>query len=310
MTTVITVTDKNTPFAYLTVQKGIEYFALGNQYIYVRYDKKAFYRREMDRYSDKPIVIVEAAYLEEGKFSVGELKRFFPNSKVVVLGSDTFYHISKGTRQFHGLEECDLFLDLMENCALEYAKYTKTDTWNWTTTKPLNDYLLEFAEKNSHIVPDTDFISVLGAHTVNRGYRKEMVDYIRAAGMTFTRGDSDGYNDPDMDKLYRSYLRSRYTLATSSHDNGMRSAKGFRNEVGIMLGRPLFTDDFTDSIRQYIAHGIFYDYHNLEDLITMARLYPYSSPAYNHLVALQRKWTIHNTIELQLERLLSKHGII
>jgi hypothetical protein len=197
----------------------------------------------------------------------------------------------------------------MESCADEYSKYCPVDLWNWTTTKPLNDYLIQFAEENKGVVPDTDFISVLGKHTINRGYRKEMIDYIRGAGMTFTRGDSDGYHDPDMDKLYRSYLQSRYTLATSSHDNGMRSAKGFRNEVGIMLGRPLFTDDFDDSIKQYLSHGIFYDYYNLEDLITVARLYPFASPAYNKLVELQRSWTVENTIEKQLERIFEKHAI-
>lgn len=309
MTTVVTVTDKNTPFAYLTVQLGIEEFARNRAYAFKSYDKKTFYQRRLDPISDRSIVIVEAAYLQEGRFSVQELRQYFTDAKIVVLGSDTFYHIHRGTVQFNGLCDCDLFLDLMESCAEHYSVYTTTDTWNWTTTKPLNDYLIRFAEENKGVVPDTDFISVLGKHTLERGYRKKMVEEIRAAGMSFTRGDSDGYNDPDMDKLYRSYLRCRYTLGTSSHDNGLRSAKGFRNEVGIMLGRPLFTDDFTDSINQYLPFGIFYDYHNLEDLITAAHLYPYSSPAYNSLVELQRKWTVANTIELQLERLLSKHGI-
>lgn len=309
MTTVVTIIDKSTPFAYLTVQKGIECFASNQQYNFTCYGKKTFYRREIDNDSGKVIVIVEAAYLEEGRFSVQELKKFFPNSKVVVLGSDTFYHIHRGTRQFQGLEDCDLFLDLMESCAEEYSKYTKTDTWNWTTNRPLNDYLLKFAGENSDIVPDTDFISVLGAHTVNRGYRKNMIDYIRDSGLTFTRGDSDGYHDQDMDKLYRSYLKCRYTLATSSHDNGMRSAKGFRNEVGIMLGRPLFTDNFPDSIKQYLAYGVFYDYDDLSGLIRMAQFYPYSSPAYYQLVELQRRWTMENTVEKQLERKFEKHAI-
>lgn len=307
--TVVTVTDKNTPFAYITVQLGIEEFARNKGYGFESYDKKTFYQRRLDPISDKSIVIIEAAYLEEGKFSVKELRKIFPNSKVVVLGSDTFFHISRGTVQFNGIADCDLFLDLMKSCAEHYSVYTKTDTWNWTTTKPLNDYLLKFAEENKEIVPDTDFISVLGKHTLENGYRKDMVEFIRGAGMTFTRGNSDGYNDPDMDKLYKSYLRSRYTLATSSHNNGMRSAKGFRNEVGIMLGRPLFTDNFVDSVKQYLPFGIFYDYYNLSELITLSHLYPFGSPAYYKLVEIQRKATIKNTIELQLERLLNKHGI-
>jgi hypothetical protein len=112
-----------------------------------------------------------------------------------------------------------------------------------------------------------------------------------------------------MDRLYMSYLRSKYTLGTSSHDNGQKSQKGFRNECGIMLGRPLFTDSFGDTVKQYSTCGVFYDYDNLSELIQLARLYPYSSPAYNSLVNLQRKKTIENTIELQLERLFEKHSI-
>ncbi len=309
MTTVVTVTDSSTPFAYITVQLGIETFALSNSYSLTAYEKKRFYQRRIEKDSDDVIVIVEAAYLEEGRFSVSELRKFFPNSKVVVLGSDTFYHIHRGTRQFQGLEDCDIFLDLMESCAAEYSRYTTTDTWNWTTTRPLNNYLLKFAEENKHIVPDTDFISVLGKHTLERGYRKKMVDFIRESGLTFTRGDSDGYHDQDMDKLYRSYLRCRYTLGTSSHDNGMRSQKGFRNEIGPLNSRLLITDSFLDTVNQYKDIGIYYDYDDLNTIVNIIKEYPYGSDQYKKKAEEQKEWVVNNTIEKQLKNIFVKHGI-
>lgn len=310
MTTVVTVTDKNTPFAYLTVQLGIEEFARNRAYAFKSYDKKTFYQRRLDPISDRSIVIVEAAYLQEGRFSVQELRQHFTDAKIVVLGSDTFYHISRGSFQFNGVADCDLFLDLMQSCALEYSKYTKTDIWNWTTTKPLNDYLLKFLKDNENIEPTIDFISVLGAHTIHRGYRKDMIEFINNNGLTFTRGASDGYHDIDMDKLYKSYLQSKYTLGTSSHDNGSRSVKGFRDYIGMILKRPLLVDDFPDSLRQFEKCGVFYKYEDLNTLLESIKLYPYGSEAYNKLGDIQQEWVINNTIEKQLEDILERYKIL
>lgn len=273
------------------------------------YGKEDFIQRKIERDSTPSIFIVEAAYLEHAQMSVQELKGFFPSGKVVVLGSDTFYHISRGSRQFQGLEDCDLFLDLMEGCAAEYSKYCKTDIWDWTINKRLNNYLGKFAEENK-TTPIFDFISVLGPHTVYQGYRRHLINSIKEAGYSFTRGDSEGYQDKDMDKLYRSYLRSKYTLGTSSHHNTMRSAKGFRDAVGISLGRLLLVDDFPDSVRQYRGCGLFYKYDDLDTLFELVESHPYSSPAYLSQLKLQQDWLANNLIEQQLERLFTKYGII
>jgi hypothetical protein len=307
---IITVTDFDVPFVYLTVNAAIKELAHNLNTPCITYKKQDFFARNIAKYNGPCIFIIEAAYLEHGRFSIRELKQFYPKAKVVVLGSDTFYHISRGTFQIDNPADTDLWLDLMSDCVNEYSKYTKTDVWSWTLNKPMNDYLLRFAKDNRRIKPKTTFISVLGQHTVERGYRKKLIKFIEKNGFTFTRGDSGGYNDPDMDKLYRSYLECYYTLGTSSHDNGMRSQKGFRNEVGIMLGRLLITDDFPDTKKQYGLTTPYYEYDDLDTLLHLLKIYPPKGDNYRLALRKQQSYAVHNTIEIQLERLLRKHEII
>ncbi len=310
------VTAFDVPFVRLSVGAAVEGLAR-NLWLPCRlYSEPDWRARKFDpkHKGEACVWIVEAAYLESARLSVGELKLHFPRAKVVVLGSDTFFHIHQGSRQFQGLEEVDLYLDLMEECAEAYAHMVPTDTWAWSSSQYLNDYLTDFAGKNPALPFEERpfwFISVLAAHSINRAgsYRKRLFDTLNYLDRPITRGRSLGYNDPDMDRLYWSYLDSRFTLATSSHDNGMRSAKGFRDSVGVLLGRLVLADNFPDTMRKY-PDFVFYDYDDLDSIIDLADYYAARPGEYAAKLAAQQEWARAHTIERQLETLLKKHDIL
>lgn len=309
---IYSVTDYSTPFVLVTIPPAIKAVAKHFSHNYKIYSHEDFKQRKLYRDEGYDVVwVIEAEYLACNNLSVEEFRMYFPNGKIVLLGSDTFFHISRGTFQVNHPSQVDLWLDLMQSCAQEYSQYTQTDTWAWSSCGQLNNYLEEFVLKNSDIQPEIDFISVLGLHTINKegSYRKQMIDFIRDNGWTFTRGDSDGYNDPDLDKLYRSYLRSWFTLGTTSHDNGMRSAKGFRDTVGIMLARPLLYDWHEDTFRDY-PESIFYEYDNLPTLLDLAEKYLSDTNLYQKKLHRQQEWAKTHTIEQQFIRLFPKYGII
>lgn len=295
MSKLVTVADPNTPFAYSSVAPAIRAVAEYFQLDYVEYNINDWKSGRVEIDKEARLMVVEAAYLENTIPLSHVRNLIFPNAKIVVLGSDTFYHVSRGSFQFWHPRFVDLWLDLMADCADAYSKFCKTDTWIWSANKNQIDYLTQFAARHP-TVPSIDFISVLGKHTLEKegSYRKNLVDAIKAAGYTFTRGNSDGYNDPDLDKLYRSYLQSKYVLETSSHDNGMRSAKGFRSCVGIALGRLVLADVFADHGMYPYAH---YNYDDPNTIFDLAEYFNKNPDRYQRRLLQQQSWLRENTIE-------------
>lgn len=310
------VTEFDKPFVYLTT--GLAFKALGDilgcEAIVSDYPVWGHRKLEKDSGNDA-VVLFEAAYLDYVKMSTKELRSFFPNAKFVALGSDTTYYVTnKKGFQFDSPLEVDLFLDSMDHVCEDYAKLgIKTDSWMWTTSGENLRQVTEFT-KNNPAEKDNDFVSVLAPWTITRegSYRKAMVDYLRARGYTFEQGGGNGHMDKDVEKIYRTYVRSRFTLGTTSHDNPtIRGMKGWRDWIGPHLGAALIYDDHPDVLRKYHNNGLVpvYPYGDFEKICVLADELKANSRLFDALLERQRQWAEANTIERQLASLLIKHGI-
>ena len=266
---------------------------------------------------DVDLVIFESVYLEWTGLTVKQLRAIYPKAKVVCLGSDTIYYVVTGKNggyQIQHPQDCDLFLEQMSECIDFYeAKGVNVDRWMWTAS----EWLLNFAAQFKDLEKENDFIGVYAPHTISEpGYRQDMVNYIKNAGRSFSRGDGIGHEDNELDSLLSWYGRSRYTLETSSHNNPQlkNCVKGFRTFLGAETNTLLMCDDNPDIIRYYDdPQGRMipiYKYGNFQEIIDLADYYDSHPAERNLLITRQRDWVRQNTIEKQLKRLLTKHKII
>lgn len=317
---IYSVSEFEKPFVSLTVPPALKQLGQWlNTQVIVR-DYRLWNVRAIDRDSSNDVlVIVECSYLDYCRLSVKELRTYFPNGKIVVLGSDTKYYQARNTFQINHPSEVDLWLDLMTECAGKYKNVygIKADTWAWTIAKSQYDYLENFKEtflrQNGQVEKKYDAISVLSPHTLERGYRKEMVDYLNKSNLRFTNGGGHGQMDTNVIKIYENYLRSSVVIGSSSHDNQVevvRSIKGWRDSLAHPLDILLIYDDHPDIIKFYGGCVPLYKYDDFSSLVHLINSFKNDPERYARYVRLQKDFILQNTIEQQLFRLLNKHGII
>lgn len=114
---------------------------------FVRIDLEEFKRRKFQP-ANKPLIVLHAAHIKIANLSATTIKGHWPDSKLVVLGSDSLYYTRKTSKhhkdllvdtakglEYCGAESVDLHLDLMTEGVDSYRRHgIKADRWYWTAS--------------------------------------------------------------------------------------------------------------------------------------------------------------------------------
>lgn len=308
------------PFVYTSTGYAVQELAKMLDAELVQFEQSEWGNVTFDKdLSNVDLVIFEAAYVEMWKIGTRQIRNTYPNAKLVCISSDDIYFILTGKNggyQFPGVADCDLFLCQMTQSIDEYKQRgVNVDRWMWTGSKEFFQYCENLYDKAGHgFEKHYDFIGVYGPWTLEQGYRKEMVDAIKAAGMTFTQGGGSGHDDNNLDGVLESYCRSYFTLGTSSHNNPLLNdkwcVKGWRDFIGPFMGSLLIYDNNPDIINYYCQQTPIYEFGNFDSLIKVANFLKDCPEKRDFIIEAQKKWALENTIEKQLFRLLKEHKIV
>jgi hypothetical protein len=147
------------------------------------------------------------------------------------------------------------------------------------------------------------------------GYRAEMTKYIKECGYTFSQGGGTGHNDGNLEKIYRKYISSWFTLGTTSHNRPELTKegtmKGFRDWIGPILNSLLIYDNHPNIIKLFPVDYIpLYSYGKFDEILNIVDQLKKDTWLYKFFLSQQKKWAIDNTIDKQLYKLLLKHNFI
>ena len=326
MTKIYTVTDFTVPFGVVSINYAIENLVnyIPNCTVKTYNLREEFIPHKIDIDVDNDVIFLcEVGYCIDAGLTTSDIFKYYPNGKIVILGCDTQYFMFQEKHfQWHNPHEVDLTLDLMPQCVDVFKEHNITaDLWMWT----VSDSLLQLLKLNYGNIVDYDrkkynFIGVYGPWTISNKdcYRHHMVNYITDNGLTFTRGNGNGFNDKDLGNLYCQYLNSWLTLGTTSHNNPfltrMGGMKGFRDWIGPLLHCPVIYDSHENIQKLFCPNNKIplYNYDKFDEIVKLGRYYSdiNNRKEYEELIAIQTRWSFNNTIDKQLYRLLTQYNII
>lgn len=280
-------------------------------------DIEDFGGRRIERDETASIVTFHAAHSKIYSFPVSEMRTYWPNAKIVALGSDSIPYLHGYTHQdarygvwkdyeYNSPEEVDLHLDTLSEVIRAYSsRGVKTDQWLWTASESYMDYVSAFARP--HISPssqkDIDAISLIDVKTE---YRRNMRDYLVGKGLKVAIGTGE----QNLDRIWNWYRRSWVVIGTTSGGwTPQRTMKGFRDWLAPVLGTVLIYDDHEDAVENYPWDTPFYEYGDFEQIATFIKALKGDPWMYSRIVNSQLEWAKENTLENQFEKLFKKHGI-
>ena len=305
---IIGITKKNTPCMWTCIGKGIEGLGKYVDIPVIMYDQEDIKQLQPD--NDEIILIFQAGNFRCEGWNLRKVKKCFPNSKIIPLGADTNIFLFIHNRHELDYKLVDLYLDLDIRCIEHYGNLgIKVDQWMWTTSDWFLNYVKNFSLNNKY-EKEYDFIGVYHPGTLNHGYRKEMLEFIKNKRYKFTNGGGNGHEDNDLDRLLSYYAKSYISLGTTSHGiDNFRTLKGFRDWIGMYLDCPLIYDNWEMVKNCYNDNVIYYDYNNFQTIIDSFKLLQNNDLRKEYLNK-QKEWIVNNTIDKQLLKLLIKHNFI
>jgi len=311
MKTLYTLLDPCMP-SQLTVHK--DYGVLANRlgYEHKFFAVNEFHDGNIDVDSDpNALFIFEGALLKVSERTTKDIKQWFPNAKIVCLGSQSksykygYDHFTNNpTREFEFYDgyDVDLWLDINDELVEDYRnKGITTDYWMWTTSHHLID---EFESRPK--LPKTHDIICLMAHCME--YRINLKRFLEQRyKCIWGRGAGDG--NYDYDHLHQIFSGARFVLITSSPSwFPNRSVTGFRDWLGPINGTVAISDDYPDAVKKYPCPIFKYD-----DIgaipILMEELWN-DQERYQQILQEQVIWTKENTIAIQLYNKMKEYKII
>lgn len=312
MTKIYHVTEFSKDFVRLTNPPAWKNIADRIGAEFVLYNFPEFSQRKIDRDSSNDAIwVIEAAYPDMSKMSLVELRTYIPNGKLVLLGGDTIFYLRQGSYGLEGIQEADLWLDLMDEVVVFFQKLgIKSDHWIWSGSESIFN---QFDEYVNNIPPDLSLkdVDLNCFMTMGTVYRQNMLRFFQQKGLTFAIGA--GCEAKNFDEMIEVYRKSWFTLGSTSPSwtTGQRSSKGFRDCAGISLGSLLIYDDFIDIRKKFGGGSIvpLYDYNNFESITHLINVLREDPDMYQYLLRLQREWLRFNTLENQFMRKLTKHNI-
>jgi hypothetical protein len=313
MKTLYTIIDPY-PYSSWTVHEDYKVLAKRIGYEHKFYTMEQIQNEQVDHDSSPDTLFMfEPALLKLPHKTTKDIKRWFPNCKIVALSSEAltykygygWWYPANLTREFeiYDAHDVDLWLDINDEIVEFYAqKGLKTDTWENTTSH----YLIDLYSNRPRLEKNQDIISLMGHRN---DYRNALINFLTAR-YTCQFGQHPSTADWDPEHIYNDFSRSKFVLGTTSPcwwSN--RSMKGFRDWVGPICGTVLIYDNYPDVIKKYPVCPTYNydDFNSIEDLVTKI----WSDPVlYKKILDGQIEWIKENTIAIQLFKVLTKHGII
>lgn len=319
MTKIYTIIDDSL-FSRCTVHKDLEKLGLNFDGYYGWTMNQARNKEFFKDLSNDIVFFFESAVLKMCLLTTGDLRGFFPNAKLVAIGSDTIVYIN-GYRHIHGGPKCltdeknnaefqsiydvDLFLDLLDECTDNYTnKGINTHSWMWT----ISEYLIEELDRLDNIENKTrDFICIAAMYTT---YRKNLVNYMHRARRDILVGGAHGSSVSYTPKwINEEFGKAIINLGTTSPSwTGVRTMKGFRDFVSPFCGTPLIYDSHPDVVRKYPCVPT-YDYDNFDSILELFRELYSDKDKYYKTVDEQKTWARENTIYKQFKKLIDNKVI-
>lgn len=312
MKTIYTMIDPY-PYSQLTVHEDYKIIAKQFGYAHKFYTIAQFCEGNIDvDSSPDTIFMFECALLKISKRTTKDVKRWFPNCKIVALSSEgiTYKHgyahyENNPTREFEIYDgyDVDLWLDETSEIVEDYSKKgVTTDIWEMTTS----EFLVEQFSNKPRVDKFQDMICLIG-HKV--GYRAKMIQFLNQRyKIQWGKGPAEG--NYALDHLYNSFSGSKVVLGTTSPcwwtNRGM---KGFRDWLGPICGTVLIYDDHPDVIKQFPTCPL-YKYDDFDTIVDLFEVITGNADKYSGILRDQEIWIKENTIAKQLSKLLIKYNII
>lgn len=263
---------------------------------------------EMPECNYDSLVVFSAANLRSG-LTTAELRRQYPNGKLVCISGDAIYFRHRGIDEFDSPLEVDLFLDLLDGMVEYYrGSGVNADAWMWTASETVVN---DFMKRNR---PKTQNVDFIGLFSKRLPYRHQLWKTIQDGGFSFINRPNTGRTKMvvgfGLDELYVAYSKCRFTLGTTSSSERrlskatfLRSMKGFRDWLGPACGNVLIYDNHPDIIKKYPCP--LYDYDKPETIFGLIKNIDYAK-----VLTEQQDWLLDNTLEKQFLRLFKKHSLI
>ena len=274
--------------------------------------------------SNDIIVVFEIGNPQHAGLNTEHLRYWFPNAKLVALCCDTQYYQYNNLNPQMNPAGIDLHLELtISGCEwLKSKGAPNVDWWLWSISDKLIDFAYQFKKKYNNGIgfhkdkKTTDFIGVYHPGTISNkdGWRYKAIKHLESNNLTFTQGGGCGHEDTGLERLFEHYIKSWFTLGTTSHNRPelteKQGSKFFRDELGPILDSLLIYDGCENTRRKYGDASVpFYDYYNNESIIDIYKKL-HDKPEYYELLNKQKTWVLNNSFEQRLIKTLLKHKFI
>lgn len=276
---------------YNTINLALKNISSENniEYIGVPY-KNISYINELSKDESECILCLENNY-DYTKDIYNKLISNFPNSKIVLLSTDTVYTPPKPFWKVH------LYLDTVKN-SLQNIFWWQGEHFYWT----ISEDIIKDIEHTAFKINSKDYDCIC----LCRGSSEERIKFLNEVGARFN------LEIFDLPEIYWQYNESWIVLGhtMSVWNKGYRTMKGFRDWLAPFCGSVLIYDDFPDIID--IGEQILptYKYGNSNEARKLIDKFKKDPILYENTIKLQKTWAIENTLEKQLSKIFKKHKLI
>lgn len=293
-----------------TLGLAIPNFCIQNNLRYHQYHINQLRNYQIETNNNKSIFIIDAAFLQQLGV-IKHIRQRVPNSKIVVLGSDSIDFINQDKNEFDGIEEVDLFLDTMEETVKYYKqKQIKSDLWIWS----YSEYLTEHIKVDISPSKELDVCCLLRVITE---YRRQLSQNLLSKHKClFGNGEYGGGIAIADDKIYdiaELYNHSRIVLGTTSPAcTKARTMKGFRDFLAPFYHSLLIYDNHPQILSRYFPNGEvdIYEYEDIHSLYNVIdNIRSMSRQQYCDRIRYQKECFEKKSIEKQLKILFDKYDL-
>lgn len=251
----------------------------------------------------------EGAAVSSCGSTVDGVRRAFPNSKIIVLGSYST-HCNEYIEYDHP-GKADLHLDTSYNVARSMRERgIVADMYLWSGSKSVYDAATEYDKQHRNNDKQRDVLCLSRCPNSSPGQhyyeRFRLLNGLKERGI-FLDVNLEIWN---MDQVFREYEDSFIALGTTTPSSDPeRNGKGFRDWIAPHLNCLLIHDDYEGYVDVFKDIVPMYTYGDIDGCTALIRDILDNREKYDDIIKKQVDFAYHNTIELQLLRAYNKYII-